>query len=156
VEDEEICERAKRKCSIKARIRTSRDHCLRHWQPLVVSLIRCRTTLQELLGRIVMLRNRVRVVVVDFVVVAREDPWEQAMSFSEMRIGTIQRIACPIALESLRFLGRHSSRASAAALVYVITEKDDQVEVLARHVVVRGVKTVLKILARGESKPQTI
>ena len=77
---------------------------------------------------------------VDFVIVGHDGPWECGVRRLEVRVELIERIAIAIFREC-RYFARIVPAwppVVASALVNVVAEMDNEVEILRRHVVVGG------------------
>ena len=126
---------------------------------LVIGLVGVGPTLQE--GDrvdLLLLGDRPGVVVVELVVVPGDDPGAEGVHGPQVRVGLVLRVADAVVLErsDLRPDMLADLAVAARALVDVVAEVDDQVEVVLGHVLVGGIQARLEVLARGEGEPQLI
>lgn len=100
------------------------------------------------------------VVVLHLVVVPDDDERVRAVGGLEVRVGLVQRVLEPVALERLGLgdeLGRQVRVPRAGVvgdpvLVRVVAEMDDEVVVLASDLAVGGIEAVVPLLAGDEAE----
>ncbi len=134
---------------------------MRHRRPperhvLVVRAIRRGAPRQKHRFRIVLLRDQVRVVVGDLVVVPREDPRRIRVRRLQIRIRAVLRVAVAIVLQRLQLGREMQSRPvfHGRVLVEVVAEKEHQVEIFFRHLAVRVEIAHFVVCARRKCEPE--
>src|SRR5690349_6852195 len=85
-----------------------------------------------------------------------DDPWPGDVSSAEVLVRLVLRVTKPVIVEThaeRRVMYAHAIPARRA-LIDVIAEVDDEIGILERHVLVRGVEPLLVMLAGREEQPQ--
>ena len=98
------------------------------------------------------------VVVADLVVVPGDDPGGEGVGALEGGIGFIEPVAGAVVVEldDLGAVVAADAVGGGRAFVNVVAEMDDEIEVLAREVVVGGEEAGLVVLAGGEGETQAV
>lgn len=97
-------------------------------------------------------------VVVDLVIVHGHDPGKSCMGVAQRLLGFVLCVVQPVAGQIDGFVAVRSHRHSLAAapppaLVDVVAQMDDQIEVFVAHVLVCGVEARTPRLTGGEREP---
>src|SRR5687767_12001472 len=118
----------------------------------VINLVSARAVLEKIFAsRVVNLGNFVRVIILHLVIVRRDNPRRAGVGGLQRFVGFIERVTISIIVERKNLFAVVFARAVAfggdAAFVNVIAKMNDEIQVFADHVLVRGVKTRFVMLA---------
>ena len=156
VEREDFREVAEAIAVVEPERRAHRLDLVRERHVLPIGLVGCGAHRQERLGDVIVRRDVVGVVVRHLVIVPRDDPGMPGMGCLQVAIRLIERIAVAIFLERSRATALVTTHqiASPAALVDIVAEEQHRVQFLVGHVALRGIETLLVLLARREGEAQ--
>ncbi len=160
VQDQELGEASERRGPVQVHVRASRQGAGAERHGLVVGLVGGRAPHQELHGVLVLLLgDGRRVVVVELMVVPRDEPRALPVHRLQPRVGPVQGVAFPVFVQRPQAsLGRAGVAAHllvrSRPLVDVVAQVHHEVGPIPPHGVVRGEQPVLEVLARGKGKPQ--
>ena len=158
VEDEKRREPAVGQASVQLEIRTLRPrHSHRH--VFVESLIAGGALRESSLVAWILLVDAAGVVVLDLVIVPRDDPRERRMCALEIAIGLVLGVAVAVVGEGeapAAFAVVPNDVAARGPLVDVVAEEEHSLQILARQVGVRRVVALGVVLARREREPEAL
>ena len=126
---------------------------------LVIGLVGGRAPAQKFVPRRFVLPVDIPGVIIDDLVIVRgHDPGKGGMGGLQVGIRLIERIAVAILFKGLDFRSVVLPGVSVMrlGLIDVVTEEQDEFEILAGHMPVGGVMAPLVVLAGGKGKAQTV
>ena len=125
---------------------------------LVVGLIRRGATRQEPIARVVLFGRRAGVVVLDFVIVPRDQPWTAGVRGLQLALAAIQRVTYAIVIErnGFRRVVMADALLAPARFVDVIADVQNQIQFVLEHVSITEEVAMLVLLTRsdGDAHPR--